>query len=142
MNISTADQTAATVGLDLLKALIDEIRLLPKPWAAMSQAQQDEVIDRLRRRVLEQTHEAVQAIAADGRVVVAGELEQITIKDGVKAVIKMAQHSPHIHELYSSAGSTVLVVVADATPYTQGLDGVKGEPDQTALALPHEASRA
>ncbi|TCS98793.1 hypothetical protein EDC36_104217 [Tepidimonas ignava] len=142
MNISTTNQTAATVGLDLLRALIDEMRLCPKPWAAMSQAQQDEVIERLRRRVLAQVHEAVKAIAADGRVVVAGELEQITIKDGVKAVIKMSQASPHIHELYSSAGSTVLVVVADAKPYTQGMDEVKGEPDQNALALPHEASRA
>jgi hypothetical protein len=49
MNISTTNQTAATVGLDLLRALIDEMRLCPKPWAAMSQAQQDEVIERLRR---------------------------------------------------------------------------------------------
>ena len=43
--------TAESMGVDLLQALVTELKLLPKPWPELSKAKQDDIIDRLRARV-------------------------------------------------------------------------------------------
>jgi len=130
--------TADTVGKDLLSALVTEIKLLPDVWAKTSQAKQDDVIDRLRRRVEDNVKMAVHLIASEGRVVVAGDLDQITIKDGVKAVVKFSSAAPNLQELYEASGKAVIVVVANPAQYTGGIDKVRGEADQRAMDLGHE----
>ncbi len=50
-NQDIRNMTADTIGKDLLGALLAELRLLPKPWEQLAQAKQDDVIDRLRKRV-------------------------------------------------------------------------------------------
>ena len=74
--------TAESVGKDLLSALVTEIKLLPDTWPKIPQKKQDDIIDRLRERVDSQVKMAVHLLAAEGRTVVAGDLDQITIKDG------------------------------------------------------------
>lgn len=130
--------TADTVGKDLLQALLMELRLLPEPWPKLSKSRQDDVIDRLRARVETSIKMAVHLLASEGRTVVAGGLDQITIKDGVKAVVKFSPNAENLHELYDVAGKSVLVVVADAGNHTGGMDEVTGEPDQRAMDLGHE----
>lgn len=130
--------TAATIGRDLLQALVTEIKLLPDPWQKLSKAKQDDVIDRLRSRVESNVGMAVHMLAAQGRTVVAGDLDQITIKDGVKAVVKFGSASPNLHELYEASGKAVLVIVANPADNTGGMDEVQGESDQRGLDLGHE----
>lgn len=132
--------TADTIGKDLLGALVQEIRLLPDVWPKLPKAKQDDVIERLRKRVEENVAMAVFTIAAQNRTVVAGSLEQITIKDGVKAVIKFGVKSPNLDGLYEAAsdGNDVLVVVAGAKDYIGGMDGIKGDEDQRNIDLGHE----
>lgn len=132
------NMTADTVGKDLLSGLLAEIRLLPKSWAELSKAKQDDVIDRLRKRVESNVKMAVHLLAAEGRIVVAGDLDQITIKDGVKAVIKFGAGAPNLHELYEVSGKQVLVVVANAADHTGGMNDITGEADQRAMDLGHE----
>ena len=55
--------TAETIGKDLLSALIDELRLLPKPWIQLPQDKQNDVIDRLRKRVETNVGMAVHIIS-------------------------------------------------------------------------------
>ena len=43
--------TAATIGKDLLSALVTELKLLPAVWAKLPQKKQDDILDRLRARV-------------------------------------------------------------------------------------------
>lgn len=132
--------TAATVGKDLLGALVAEIKLMPDVWQKMPKAKQDDVIERLRKRVEDNVNMAVFTIAAQDRTVVAGALEQITIKDGVKAVIKFGIKAPNLDGLYEAAseGKDVLVVVAGAKDYIGGMHEVQGENDQRAMDLGHE----
>ncbi len=130
--------TADTLGRDLLQALVAEIQLLPDPWKKLSKAKQDDVIDRLRARVETNVKMAVHLLAAQGRTVVAGDLDQITIKGGVKAVVKIGSRAESLHELYDSAGQAVLIVVANAADHTGGMDEVRGEADQRAMNLGHE----
>jgi hypothetical protein len=127
--------TAETVGRDLLQALVLELKLLPDVWAKLSEKKQNDVIDRLRDRVAAQIKMAVHVLASSGRTVVAGDLDQVTIKDGVKAVIKFSAAAPSLHELYDAQGKAVLVVVAGAADHTAGMDEVRGESDQRAMDL-------
>ena len=93
------------------------------------------MIDRLRARVQSNIAMAVHTLASSGRTVVAGDLDQITIKDGVKAVIKFSAAAPSLHELYDAQSKAVLVVVASAEDHTGGMDEVRGETDQRAMDL-------
>lgn len=130
--------TADSIGKDLLGALVTELKLLPKPWPELSQDKQNDIIDRLRSRVGNAVKMAVHLIASEGRTVVVGDLDQITIKDGVKAVVKFGASAANLHELYDSSGKAVILVVASVAAHTGGMDEVKGEVDQRGLDLGHE----
>lgn len=134
----TLAMTATTIGRDILAALVQEIKLLPDVWVKTPQSKQDDVIERLRKRVDENVKMAVHLIASNGRTVVAGDLEQITIKDGAKAVIKIGRGAESLHELYEAQGQQVLVVVSGAQEHTGGMDEVRGESDQRAMDLGQE----
>lgn len=130
--------TADSVGKDLLSALVTELKLLPDVWVKLSEKKQNDIIDRLRARVQSNIAMAVHTLASAGRTVVAGDLDQITIKDGVKAVIKFSAAAPSLHELYDAQGKAVLVVVAAAQDHTGGMDDIKGTTDQRGLDLGKE----
>ncbi|KUZ98123.1 cell division protein FtsK [Burkholderia ubonensis] len=136
------NMTAGTIGRDLLSAVVQEVRLLPDVWVKLSEKKQNDVIDRLRKRVDNLVKMAVHLIASDGRIVVQGDLDQITIKDGVKAVVKFSGAAPNLHELYEASGKTVLVVVANPAEHTEGMDEVRGESDQRGLDLGREYTDA
>ena len=130
--------TAETIGIDLLKALLDELKLMPDVWQKLTQGKQNDIIARLRARVESNVKMAVHLLAAEGRIVVVGDLEQITIKDGVKAVVKFTPSAPNLHNLYDAANKAVLVVVASADDLTGGMGVVQGEADQRVMDLGHE----
>lgn len=134
----TLNMTAQSIGKDLLSGLLQELRLLPDVWVKLSQKKQDDIIERLRKRVDTNVRMAVHLVASEGRTVVAGDLEQITIKDGVKAVCKFSQHAPNLHEMFDAAGKAILLVVANPTDHTGGMDEIKGESDQRAMDLGKE----
>lgn len=130
--------TADTIGKDLLSAIVQEIRLLPDVWVKLPKAKQEDIISRLRDRVITNVRMVAHLIASQGRTVVVGDLEQITIKDGTKAVIKIGRGAESMHELYDAQGKAVLIVVSDASDHTGGMDELKGEADQRGLDLGHE----
>jgi ribosome modulation factor len=130
--------TADTIGKDLLSGLVTELRLLPKPWPELPKGKQDDIIDRLRARVETNVKMAVHLLAAQGRTVVTGDLDAITIKDGVKATVKFSSAAPNLHELYDANGKAVLVVVANAADHLGGINEVQGEADQRAMNLGNE----
>jgi len=132
------EMTATTIGKDLLSALVQELKLLPDTWPKLSQAKQDDIIDRLRDRVEYNIKMAVHLIASEGRTVVQGDLDQVTIKDGAKCVIKVGRGAESLHELYDSQGKAVLIVVADSQTHTGGMGAVRGESDQRAMDLGNE----
>jgi ribosome modulation factor len=139
--MSTTDiraMTADTIGKDILGALLAEIKLLPKPWEKLSKTKQDDILDRLRSRVEANVKMAVHLIASEGRTVVSGDLDQITIKDGAKAVIKISRTAESLHELYDAQGRAVLIVVSSAAEHTGGMDEIQGEADQRVMDLGHE----
>lgn len=138
MTTDIREMTADSVGRDLLQALVTELKLLPKPWAALTKAKQDDVIDRLRSRVENQIKMAVHVLASDGRTTIAADLEQVTAKDGIKAQFKISQASQGRHDLFDSVGRACLIVLANAEDHTDGMNDIQGEDDQRAMNLGKE----
>lgn len=134
--------TADTIGKDLLSALVTEIRLLPNVWQKLPKAKQDDVIERLRKRVEENVAMAVFTIAAQNRTTVVGDLGKVTIDGNIQAIIKFGINAANLPDLFATAAGqeskTVLVVVANAADYTQGMNEIKGEEDQRNIDLGHE----
>ena len=135
---NTLAMTANTIGVDLLQALVQEIKLLPDVWPKLAKHKQDDVIERLRKRVTTSVQMATHLIASDGRVTVVAELEQITVKDGIKAVLSMSKNDPNRHGLIDCQGKTVLIALADAEAHMGEIAAVRGEEDQRAMDLGHE----
>lgn len=132
------EMTANSVGVDLLNALVQEVKLLPDVWVKMPKAKQDDVIERLRKRVIHNVQMATHLIASDGRICVQAELEQITVKDGIKGVLIMSKNDPHRHLIMDAQGKTVLIALADAEDHMGDIAAVLGEEDQRTMDLGHE----
>jgi hypothetical protein len=127
-----------TVGTMLLKAMVQEFTLLPKPWEKLPKKQQDEVIDRLRGAVEEAVTGAVMQLAAKERPTLAVVIEKVEFKDGGKAIVKFERRDPARMDLTDAVGDVALLVVAAPKAETEGMDRVEGEEDQRAMALGHE----
>lgn len=128
-----ADLAADTMRGDLISLVIDELKAAPDCWQKLSHDQQDEVIHRTTQRIDSAVKQAVLIIASDGRKVITSTLEQITAKDGIKAVCVLGKHDPNRHELLDSVGKDVLIVVADTEQYRGG-EVPQADPDQPMLA--------
>lgn len=130
--------TSDTIGKDLLSALVAEVKLLPDVWQKLSQAKQDDVIERMRKRVESNVKMAIHLLSSEGRVTVPAHLEQFVSKDGVKVQFKVNQNAAGIVDLMRATGKTCLLVVANADENLGGMDEIVGEPDQRAMDLGHE----
>ncbi|MFP3756819.1 MULTISPECIES: Rmf/CrpP family protein [unclassified Cupriavidus] len=136
---ATMNMTANTLGKDLLSALVLEMKMMPDTWVKLSEKKQNDVIDRLRSRVDASVKMAVHLIAANGRTVVQGDLDKITIKDGAQALIKIGKSVSALHELAEAQGQAVLLVLSGGeSQYTRGMDEVRGESDQRAFEMGRE----
>lgn len=124
-----------TVGQYLMRALFDEITNIRIPWAVTPQQQQDELLDRLRRQVDEAVRIAVSRIAMQGFTHISASIESLTIKDEAKAVLLLSRGSEELHELADRVGSRAIIVFADHTDYTDGMNAIKSQADQSRLPL-------
>lgn len=138
MNTETQAKATDTLGRDLLEMMVLELKMLPKPWPKLSQNQQNDVIDRMRSRVLDGIKTAVHMIASDGRAVADATLKKVVFKGGITAEFELSKSYPTRHQLADAEGKLCLIVVADAADYTGDMDGVKGEVDQRAMDLGNE----
>jgi hypothetical protein len=127
--------TADTIGKDLLSALVQEVRLMPDVWPKLAEQKQQDIIDRLRKRVETNVRMACHLIASTGRSVVVGDLESVAIKDGIKATFKVSPGNECRHSLFDSVWKACLLVVADASQHIGGMDEVQADPNQSPLDL-------
>lgn len=132
--------TSDSVGRDLLQALVQEIKLMPDLWSKLSKSKQDDVIDRLRDRVETNIKMVVHLIASNGATKVVADLEGVAIKDDIKATFKIHKSSDmeSLQHLFESVGQPCMLVVADVSAHTGGMNEVVGETDQRAMDLGKE----
>jgi hypothetical protein len=117
---------------DLLKALIDEIKILPDPWQKLSELKQQHIIDRLTKRIEAAIKQAVHIIASDANPSIEATLEGVTLKDKIKATLIVPSH-PLLHDLCDRRTQQVLIVLPNPEKHGGGTEKVKAEKDQPPL---------
>lgn len=125
---------------DLMQVCLDEIKAAPDVWPKLSQERQEDVIERVQNRVSTAVRGAVEILAAKGRIAIAATLEQVTVKDGIKAVVTLSRSDARRHDLIDACGQNLLLVVADATENMGGANAHKPDPDQPGLPGVEEAA--
>lgn len=118
---------------EVMAAAMRQLRALDKPWLHLPEQKQKDVIEEVRDAVSVAIRQAVEIIATDDRTRFTAQVESVTFKDGVKAVLTMA-NTMASHELADVQGGRVYVVIEDPTRYVQTSGAVpKADPDQPAL---------
>lgn len=120
---------------DLMLVVVDELKAARDVWQRLSQDEQDEAIERLKRRLTETVRECVRIISSGDRPTIPAQVVQVVFKDGIKATLALSKGNSRRHDLADSVGAQVLVVVPDHVDYEGGTDQVKSEPDQRNLDL-------
>lgn len=118
---------------DLVQATIDELKAAPDVWQKLSENKQAEVIERLTHRVVHNVTQAVHIIASDDRPTLRANLEQVTVKAGVKAVLTLSKKDPAALDLIEATGEDVLIVLPHLEQYADQEPGVYPDPDQPGL---------
>lgn len=130
---STQDMTTDTIAGDLIGMLVGELKLLPDIWPKIGPDEQDDIIERVRKRVTDSVRQAVKLIASAGRITVAGDLKKVTFADKVEAVFSLSKNDPSALELCHAQGLACLIVVASAGLH---MGGAGDEAAERQLALP------
>lgn len=118
---------------EVIASAMKQLRSLEKPWLRLPESQQKNVLKDVQADVEKAIEQAVELIATDDRTRFVAQVESVTFKDGVKAVLTMP-NTQASHELADTAGGRVYVVIEDPTRYTMpGGNMPKAEPDQKPL---------
>lgn len=120
---------------DLRDCLLDFLKheKNPLPWNMQTEQQQRDAIDKVTKAVGHAVEKAVTIIAAGGRATIKAQVEQVVIKDGLKATLTMSKSDPLRHELSDAQGNVVLLVVCDKDAYEGERKAALPEPNQTTM---------
>lgn len=134
-NLPTLQTAGTSLATGLLKALIEEVRALQKPWAAMNETEQQRCIDYLAAQVDMAVTRAVRDVAGMGFTHFGAQLESLNVKDGMKAVLKLPTPEHDVEQLLGNVSSVCVLVLVDHAVYVEGVHQVKADPDQPGLPL-------
>lgn len=129
------DMASETLTGDLRDFILDRLKheQSKRPWHERSESDQRQTVHEVESAVRRVVTSAVEIIAAHGRRTIKATIEQITIKDGYKAVLSCSKFDPNRHQLSDAQGSAVLIVVADPEEFTGERGEVEIRPDQSEL---------
>lgn len=135
---------AETLVGDLRDAMLAELKDVAdgKPWNERPEAQQRAVVDRVHSAARGMVNKAVLLMSNKGFASLHGELVQVQVKDGFKAVVEIPRGADFRHELVDAAGKEVVLVLASSEAFR----GTRGAVPITAhaplLDYAAEAARA
>lgn len=122
---------------DLMKCVIEQVKVLPKPWDALSENDQREYLDRVDLQVADAVRQAISIINSQGNISVPAKIESVTFKDGCKVVLKAIGEIAQTIHLAEAEGQIINVIIPpDGLLNGNGKPGP--DPDQRALELGHE----
>jgi hypothetical protein len=119
---------------DLLKVVMQEMRTMPFSWAMLPEKDQQKIIDRVKEKTEEAVRQTVKMIAADARPHLVADVESVTFKDGIKAVLSVAKQAADRHELSDAVGTMVLIVLPHIEKHLGG-EAPKADKDQPDLPI-------
>lgn len=126
--IDTREIGTETLLGDLRDALLDRLRAMPKPWAAMTDDEQKEMIEGCAVVAAHLVSEATRLIAAKGFPTISGRLVKVQVKDGMQLQVDVSRHDPQRLTVIDNVDRPVLLVIAEPDMFA----GEKG-PSKTSL---------
>ena len=136
MAIATgADLAEATLTGDLRDFILDRLKHQQslRPWHERSEGEQRETVHQVEVAVRAAVRSAIEIIAGGDQRSIKATVEQITVKDGIKATLSMSKHDENRFGLIDAQGKTVLIIVADPDDFTGERQPVAISPDQAEL---------
>lgn len=124
---------AETLGKDMLEMLLGEFRRSPKPWAELTETQQNDLIVGFKARVRGTVRASLYTLWSLNYPACPATLGKVSFSDDISVTVKVAKKSEHRHALADAAGTSVMVVIADPEKWLQDLDRVKANADQGDL---------
>lgn len=119
-------------GHELLDLLVHQIRTVGRPWSLYTEPEQRDAIAKLDEAVRAGVSALVLAIAAEGRESVLTSVESVTFKKRVTAKLALNRGNA-ANALADRAGSDVVLILADPTKYTEGMEQVRPDKGQMPL---------
>jgi hypothetical protein len=134
---------ATTLVGDLRDAMLVELKDCAdgKPWNERPEVQQRALVDRIHSKARLMVAKAVLLISDKGFASLHGELVQVQVKDGFKAVVEIPRGSDYRHELVDAAGKEVVLVLATTEEFRGTRGAVPITPPAPLLDYAEEAAR-
>lgn len=119
---------------DLMSCVLDLAKALPKPWQALTEADQAMWLSKVDMRCKQAIEECVAIIATRNAQRIAATVDSVTFKKAVKVTLKMPHTTAGAHLVADYAGEAVYIVVADQADLTSDHHKPIATPQQPALA--------
>lgn len=120
---------------DVRDIILNDLKNLKtsRPWNERSQGEQEMMVTHVTFIAAHVVARVVEIVAAGGRKTIKAMLGQLTVKDGIKAVLEISKYDEQRHELMDIVGSPVLIVLADPAQYEGARAKVEIKKDQTSI---------
>lgn len=131
-----------TLGGDVRDAMLNRLKFEQgkKAWDERSEDEQRTTINQITQVAEAMVRGAVRLIAASALPALRGTLDSVTVKDGVKAVLKFSSSDEERHALYDAQGKQIVLVIADPTTFFGTRKEWELKKDQPGLPLETEAA--
>lgn len=123
---------------DLMKCLVEQIKVCPKSWQQMSEQEQQEALDRMELQVSDAVRQVVNIVLSENKIAVVAKIESVTYKDGCKVVLKALGEIANTIHLAEAEGQIVNIIIPQTDDMLNGDGKPKAEPDQRGLELGEE----
>lgn len=110
---------------NLRDSILDILKAQMKPWRQMNTAEQEAAIYGVESAARGLIVGMVDAVAAGHRPHVHGTLDQIVIKDGIKATLTIGRYEDQRHGLNDAVGGEVIVILPDVDQHMRARDRAK-----------------
>lgn len=129
----TAEVATNLLGRALLEALVDELQVQPDSWGKMTQAQQEQAINRMRVKVKQLLQDTMSVLLAGRFPACVASLDRVVFTGGIKAILSVEKGARSRHEMADGVGKRILVVMADPEEYLKGMEEIKARATQRDL---------
>jgi hypothetical protein len=132
----------------LVSAMLAQIQHHPKPWTAIPEEEQRDIIAQLDNAARHFIGEIVTLIRANGQPAIRGLLEKYTDKGDIVATLKISKFGTDgaevdvIGVLHKAVGKYVLLTPASAEEFNGGGDLPEAMPDAPGLVFETEGDEA
>ena len=135
MELNYVKLTAQSMVGEIMALVLDELKAAGV-WQKLSEAKQEETLQRIGERTKHLVATVVNLIASQGFARIPAILESVAAKKGLKAVIVPEPSQLELkHQLIDSVGQTVTIVLTNLDQIVDAPHGHQAEPNQRGIHL-------